>query len=321
MIITTDIHSGARNIWYNLRDHYCGSYTHKVVEEAFSLLGSLWPYLVAGILITSIIKMFLSKEELNSFFNKKRNISVLLATCIGVISPLGSYVVVPLSASLLVLGTPLPVLMALLVSSPLIDPNLFILTTGAFGIKLALARVVSAFILGLAAGYMTQRMMHLKVIHSGNILKNENELMFQPPVTDMGERAGVRFLKALYGMTMYISKYFFIAIILAALIKILMPPNLMAAVFSKNTFLSVLFSTAAGVPFYVCGGAAIPVMRELADMGLNQGAILAFFIAGPITKLSNLILFFSIYRFRIFVFYILLGILGALCFGMLYNIL
>jgi len=105
---------------YTLRDHYSGSYTRRIIEEAIILLGNLWPYLVAGILLTTLIKMYLSKEQVAAFFSHRKNISILLAALIGVISPLGSYVVIPLSASLFVLGTPLPVLMALLVSSPLI---------------------------------------------------------------------------------------------------------------------------------------------------------------------------------------------------------
>ena len=103
--------------------------------------------------------MFLSKEQVAVFFNRGKNMSILLAAAIGVVAPLGSYVVIPLSASLFLLGTPLPVLMALLVASPLIDPNLFILTAGAFGYKLALARMTAAFFLG-AGGRLFHTVAH-----------------------------------------------------------------------------------------------------------------------------------------------------------------
>jgi uncharacterized protein len=240
---------------------------------------------------------------------------------IGVVAPLGSYVVIPLSATLFLLGTPLPVLMALLVSSPLIDPTLFILTAGAFGYKLALARMVSAFLLGIGAGYLTQWLIRIDFIKGNYILKNGTERAVTIPVADHGNRIFIRFLKSAYSMTLYICKYFFLAIILAALIKILTPPSLMNKLFSGNEFLSVLFSTAAGIPFYTCGGAAIPVVKELVELGLSHGAALAFFIAGPITKFSNLILMNAAYNFRILLVYIFTGISGALLFGWIYNIL
>jgi uncharacterized membrane protein YraQ (UPF0718 family) len=309
------------SFWYTLRDLYSGSYTRRILEEAAALLGSLWPYLVAGILLTTLIKIYLSKEQVAAFFNRRKNVSILLAALIGVVSPLGSYVVIPLSASLLLLGTPLPVLMALLVSSPLIDPNLFILTAGAFGYKFALARLVSAFILGLTAGYFTRWLMQLNAIKNEGILKEEEVLKASLPVVNTRGKAFTKFFKSLSGMTLYLSKYFFLALILAALIKILTPPNLMIKLFNGNNFLSVLFSAAAGVPFYVCGGAAIPVVRELADLGLSQGAVLAFFIAGPVTKFSNLVLLYAAYNFRIFMVYILTGIIGAVLLGWIYNIL
>lgn len=307
--------------WYILRDHYSGSYTRRVLEETVVLVADLWPYLVAGILVTTLIKLFLSKEKIVVFFNRRSNTSILLAAAIGVIAPLGSYVVIPLSASLFLLGTPLPVLMALLVSSPLIDPNLFILTAGAFGYDLAIARLIAAFMLGLAAGYLTRWLMQLALFRGIGILKEETGATASIPVNQREEPVIKRFFKSLWNMTLYIGKYFSLAILMAALIKILTPPNLMIRLFNGNNFMSVLFSTAAGIPFYTCGGAAIPVVRELADLGLSQGAVLAFFIAGPVTKFSNLVLMYAAYHFRIFMIYIFTGILGALLFGWIYNIL
>ncbi|MBN2273711.1 MAG: permease [Bacteroidales bacterium] len=307
--------------WYTLRDLYSGSHTRRVLEEAVVLLSDLWPYLVAGILLTTLIKLYLSKDKIAAFFNRRNRVSILLAAFIGVVAPLGSYVVIPLSASLFILGTPLPVLMALLVASPLIDPNLFILTAGAFGYELALARLISAFLLGLAAGYLTQWLLSLSFIRSDRILTKEAGTTASTPAMNDEATLITKFFKSLWGMTLYICKYFFLAILLAALIKILTPPNLMIRLFNGNNFLSVLFSTAAGIPFYTCGGAAIPVVRELADLGLSKGASLAFFIAGPVTKFSNLVLMYAAYKFRVFMIYILSGILGALLFGLVYNIL
>ena len=307
--------------WRTFLDHYNGSYTQRILQEAIDLFILLWPYLVAGIVLTSLIKVTLSKEKTASFFHHHQKVSILMASFIGVISPLGSYVVIPLSASLLLLGTPLPVLMALIIASPLIDPNLFILTAGAFGYKMAVARMISAFLLGIFAGYATAWLMKFNVIKDTNIIKREEELLTSYQVLKSGGDPKIRFLSTLLNMTLYISKYFFLALMVAALIKILAPAQLMFRFFNDNPFLSVLFSAAAGVPFYVCGGAAIPVVRELADLGLSNGAVLAFFIAGPLTKISNLLLVYAVYNFRIFLLYILTGISGAILFGWFYNIL
>jgi uncharacterized membrane protein YraQ (UPF0718 family) len=240
---------------------------------------------------------------------------------LGVAAPLGSYVVIPLSAALYILGVPLPLLMALLVSSPLIDPTLFLLTAGAFGMKFALARLASSFLLGLVAGYGTLLLMNTRFINSKTILTPESKLNVPSAFIPVARVDFHQFGKELYRMTLFISKYFFLAIILAALIKILTTPNLIIRIFGDNSFMAVVASTGAGIPFYVCGGAAIPVIQQLTDMGMSQGAALAFFISGPITKVSNLVLMHSAFSFRIFLVYLCIGIAGALFFGFLYNLL
>ncbi len=309
-----------KNFYINFLNHFSGSYTRKILIEAIALLNNLWPYLVAGIIITSFIKVYLSKRQIAMFFQNKNNISILLAALIGVVSPLGSYIVIPLAAAFFIAGTPLPVIMAFLVSSPLIDPNLFLLTAGAFGLKLAIARTIAAFVLGMLAGFTTLWLLNKKLLNPEFVIKSEhnNSKFFSAQQPTNGE-----FLKhfgtELFKMTKYISKFFFLAIILAAAVKILTPPNLMLKLFHGNDFLSVLFSTGAGIPFYVCGGAAIPVVQELANMGMPHGAVLAFFISGPITKISNLVLMHTAFNFKIFLIYIAVGVIGACFLGLIYN--
>ena len=308
------------SLYYSFLNHFYGSYTRKVLFEAVILLRNLWPYLVLGIIATSLIKSFLSKKQITEFFQNRKNFSIILAALIGVISPLGSYVVIPLSAALFLIGTPLPVLMSLVISSPLINPNLFLLTAGAFGYEMAILRLLAAFLLGIAAGYSTLWLIKSKYIQP-EIVVNKNKHF---NITSFGNNSSKHIISQfgteLYKMTMYISKYFFLGILLAAIIKIAVPPNFMIKLFHGNNFLSILFSTGAGIPFYVCGGAAIPVVQQLADLGMSKGAVLAFFISGPATKISNLVLLKSAFSSRVFLFYLSICISGAFLFGLAYSI-
>jgi uncharacterized protein len=308
------------SLYHRFLNHYWGSYTKLIVDESIALFLNLWIYLVLGIVLTSLIKMYLNKEQVAGFLQRKTNITIILAALVGVISPLGSYIVIPLSAALFIMGVPLPVLMALLVSSPLIDPNLFLLTAGAFGFEIAFARLISAFLLGTLAGYTTKWLLEKQNIQLYAILNPENTASLISISDNYIRPTFNKFFNELYRMTLFISKYFFLAILLAAVIKILTPPNLMIKLFGQNNFLSVLLSTGAGIPFYVCGGAAIPVVEQLADLGMSKGAVLAFFISGPVTKISNLILMNAIFRVRVFIVYLTVGIFGAVILGLIYNL-
>jgi uncharacterized membrane protein YraQ (UPF0718 family) len=308
------------SIYYRFLNHYQGSHTRLIINEAVALFINLWPYLVSGILLTTVIKIFLDKERITLYFQHKINASIPLAALIGIMSPLGSYIIIPLAAALFLVGLPPPVLMALLVSSPLIDPNLFLITSGAFGLKMAFARLVSAYMLGISAGYLTKWLLKFNQLSDADILCSRNITSVSTTVDPVNKKTPMQFFHELYRMTLFIGKYFMLSIILAAAIRILTPPNLLIRLFKGNTFLTVLLSAGAGIPFYVCGGAAIPVVEQLAELGMSKGAVLAFFISGPVTKISNLILMSSIFRLRIFLIYLLTGITGAIILGILFNL-
>jgi len=310
-----------RSFFYDFLNHFDASYTKEILVEAIQLLGQLWPYLVMGIVVSTVVKTFVSKDQMAGFFTRKRSgVTILLAAFIGALSPVGSYVIIPMSAALLGIGVPLPALMALMVSSPLINPNLFVLTAGAMGLEIALLRALSAILLGSLTGYLTLWLIKTKRLDPSNILKGDQLFSMDHLPGSNTERSLSGFLKELYGMTRYVSKYFFLAIILAAAIKIAVNPEVIVKIFDSDNIFSVIISTGAGVPFYVCGGAAIPVVQQLAALGMSKGAVLAYFISGPVTKISNLVILQAAFKRAILITYLAIGIGGALIFGLIYNL-
>lgn len=310
-----------RSFFYEFLNHFDASYTKKILVEAIQLLGQLWPYLVMGIVVSTVVKVFVSKDQMARFFSNRRSgVTILLAAFIGALSPVGSYVIIPMSAALLGVGVPLPALMALMVSSPLINPNLFVLTAGAMGLEIAVLRVVAAISLGSLAGYLTLWLIKTKRLDPSNIIKGDQLFSMDHLPGSSTERSLTGFMKELYGMTRYISKYFFLAIVFAAAIKIAVNPEVIVKIFDSDNILSVIISTGAGVPFYVCGGAAIPVVQQLAALGMSKGAVLAYFISGPVTKISNLVILQAAFKRTILIQYLAIGIGGALIFGILYNL-
>ena len=63
-IIHLFIPNSIRSVFYNFLDHFTTSYTKRILVEALQLLGQLWPYLVMGIVVSTIVKVFVSKEQM-----------------------------------------------------------------------------------------------------------------------------------------------------------------------------------------------------------------------------------------------------------------
>ena len=117
----------------------------------------------------------------------------------------------------------------------------------------------------------------------------------------------------------FAGKYFLFGIVIAALVKVLIPPGWIIRLLGNNRAAAILIAVAAGVPLYACGGGAIPVLRTLAEAGMDKGAVLAFFISGPATKISTLLALKAVSTRQTFTFYLAVVFAGALCFGFIYS--
>ena len=62
------------------------------------------------------------------------------------------------------------------------------------------------------------------------------------------------------------------------------------------------------------------LVDQLAALGMSKGAVLAYFISGPVTKISNLVILQAAFKRTILIQYLAIGILGALIFGIIYNL-
>jgi len=295
--------------WNDLYYRFLQSHTCRVIEQVHVLILQLLPYLVISIILSTVIKQYTTTENLKRFISGKNvYVSIVIAALLGIVSPLGSYVVIPLAAALILAGVPLAPVIAFMVSSPLINPGLFILTLGALGPEMAVMRVVSAFILGVSAGLITHYTMNNKLA-----VKNQ-------PVGDASKLIKKRtFFHEALAYTKYISKYFFIGIFFAALTKVFIPVAWLSTILGSNHVISIFAATLAGVPFYTCGGAELPVIQQLADLGADKGAILAYFISGPATKVATVVLLVSVFKKKIVYLYFAVSIIGAILMGLVYH--
>lgn len=300
-------------------------YLHKIAVAMLDLFAQLWYFLLAGIIISALISTFWPENKLASFCQKLRSlggVSIFIAALGGVISPVPTYTTIPLFAALFEVGAPVPALFAFLVSSPLMNPTLFSLTLGAFGYEMAVGRLIVSVVLGIAAGYSMQLLISRNQFRG--FLRNQSsaielfERFNKAPKTIKSYT--VSFLNQSYSLTKFAGKYFLLGIAIAALVKVLIPASWVINIVGSHRSISIPLAVAGGVPFYACGGGAIPVMQSLGDLGMDKGAILAFFISGPATKISTLVALKAAMTKEAFILYLTVVFAGAILFGFIYSI-
>jgi uncharacterized membrane protein YraQ (UPF0718 family) len=289
------------DLYFRIIDLFRHTYTGRIVSNFFELAALVAPYFAVSVFINALLQRYFADKRFFSF-SRNETFAIFIASLIGLLSPLPTYIAVPLGISLLATGLPFSAVAAFMVSSPLMNPGIFYLTWIELGAEIALARVVAAFGLSLGAGFLARFFMKKNWLPS-----------FAAP-----EARESRPLVAEFGKSLiFLGKYFVIALFLGAAVKALVPAEMISRIFGAKASTSLIVAVAMGVPFYSCGGAAIPLVQVLSEMGMNKGAVLAFFIAGPSTKLETMYVYKSVLGFKIFILYFVFMIAGAFLCGFL----
>lgn len=251
-------------------------------------------------------------------FSGRLALVVPLAAAFGAVSPFCSCGVVPIVAALLAAGTPLPGVMAFWLASPLMDPEMFVLTAGELGLGFATARLAAAIGTGLLAGYGTwalQRRGWLERPLRRIACACDAALdgAFVPRFWRDRERRR-RFLAAAGEVGGYLAVWLTLAFLLESAMLAWIPADAIGASIGDG-WRSVPLAAALGVPAYLNGYAAIPTVAGLMELGLPAGAGLAFMVAGGASSLPAAMAVAPLVRRSVFAWYLALAFAGALLAG------
>jgi hypothetical protein len=292
--------------YFQIRSLLQGTYTLRIIDNFFELLFKIAPYLLISLVINIIVIQLFKGKKIN-FSSKNQVISIISAALIGLASPLPTYAAIPIGISLISAGIPFSVIMAFILASPLMNPSIFFLTATQLGMEMAVARTITAFLIAITGGFLTMK------ISRSIYTQNTTVKPYEYKNRSIG--------KEIYRNSLYIVKTFSIAIFLSAAVKSLIPQNLVTSMLGGNAASGTLIAMGMGIPFYTCGGAAIPFMDTLQELGMNKGAMLAFFIAGPATKLETLYAYKTSLGFKVLFFYLALTLLFSYSAGLIYSVL
>ena len=270
-----------------------------IAREAYMLWTSIWsqltmiaPYWAVGLTIGSLISVYLSDKiaaKIADLTSKKLWV-VLPASFLGVVSPLCMFGTVPLIATLGKKGVPQHVLAAFMVSSVLLNPNLW-LVSFVLGLEIVIARLALALLCGMLAG---------AAVLCG--LSKKNLFTFEKFPDQAGKRRYL--LTNLLKAVRITAPYLLIGVTLTALSERYIHPEWIASLFGARRGLGVLFATVLSVPLYICGAGTIPLIRAWLTAGMGVGDALTFMLAGPATKINNLSAVKMILGFKNFLLYL-----------------
>lgn len=126
------------------------------------------PFLLLGILVAIIIKVYVDPEQFKTAIMKKANISIPGSVAFGAFTPFCACGTMAVIVAMLTTALPWGPIMAFLTSSPLMSPDEFVMISGIVSLKFAIALTAASVIIGLGSGYIT----HL-IEKKSNFLNNQ----------------------------------------------------------------------------------------------------------------------------------------------------
>ncbi len=276
----------------------------------------IFPYFVVGIILGSVISVFIKDKIHNTFkslHDKKLGVfGIVIASVLGIASPLCMYGTIPLAASFKKAGIEDDWLAAFMMSSILLNPQLIIYST-ALGGKVLAIRIISCFICGIISGLLVRW-----------FYKNKSFFNFsgfeEPKNHDTDPNIFLRLLKNIGRNIKVTGLWFLLGVLLSALFQRYVPEEFITKLFGENEGFGVLMAATIGVPLYACGGGTIPILIEWLEEGMSLGSAAAFMITGPSTKITNLGALKIVLGVKKFVIYILFVMIFSILTGFIVNL-
>lgn len=302
-----------------------------VESTAFALAALLHtaPYLLLSIAIAAWAGATGADNLIAKAFTGAPLLMIGLGALAGGLSPFCSCGVIPLIAALLAMGVPLSAVMAFWLASPIMDPSMFVLTTGVLGLEFAVAKTLAAVGLGIFGGLVVHLVSHGGALADplrdgvgnggcGGAKMHAPKPIFWRFWAERERRA--KFAKTAWTTTLFLAKWLFLAFLLESLMLAWIPAETVMATLGSDGFVPIVTATLVGVPAYLNGYAALPLVGGLIEQGMAPGAGMAFLVAGGVTSIPAAMAVWALARPPVFALYIALSLTGAFSTGVLFQL-
>jgi uncharacterized membrane protein YraQ (UPF0718 family) len=303
---------------------------HRSAGFTLEAVLNILPFIILSVGIAAALKASGADQLVAKAFEGRPVKAIALASIFGALSPFCSCGVIPLVAGLLAAGVPIAPVLAFCIASPIMDPEMFVLTAAGLGLEFALVKTLAAILMGLTTGYVTL------LISKSGALDGSLKTIAQPscaaakcstntveprPVWRFWRQADRlrTFWKETGTAGWFLGRWLAFAFVLESLMVAYLPGETVISWLGDGNPLAIPLAVLVGVPAYLNGYAAIPLVSGLIDLGMSPATGMSFMLAGSVTSIPAAIAVWTIAKPRLFGLYVMMAASGALLSGMAYN--
>lgn len=300
-----------------------------ILSGAVGLLLQAFPFLLIGILVSSGIETFITKDFIERHFPRSTAGGMTVALFAGLCTPVCDCATVPVFARMVHKGIPLPSAIVFLCAAPIINPVVIWSTWFAFPDKPLMT--VLRFVLGIIVATLIG-LTFVLFPHNETILRPLHELspsqssMHKPLEQLSGDEvthirsshpveAHIRdFMQHAYHDMFQIVPYMLTGVLLASSIRVLGGSHVPNWLQDHGAIIAIVFMMGLAFVSSLCSSSDAVIARGFGSM-FPTPAVLSFLVFGPIMDVKNILMLRAMFTKR-FVLRLALTTLGV-CFSVM----
>ncbi|MCL2322074.1 MAG: permease [Oscillospiraceae bacterium] len=262
-----------------------------ILTMFLSVLLESIPFLLIGVLISSFIQIFISKETMEKRFPKKLGPGLLYAIIFGFLLPVCDCAAIPIFKSLIKKGIPIYVAITFMTASPIINPVVILSTYYAFNGDLLIVftrlglGIITSVLIGLAFYIFPTKEKPLS-LGFDSTLCNCGCFDGTESVNTITSKIGL-FLRHSQMEFFSVGKFLLIGAFASSIFQVVIKKSY----FNSNSMVAVslLIMMVLAFLFSLCSSSDAMIARSFGPI-FPMSAIMGFLVFGPMIDIKNVIL-------------------------------
>jgi uncharacterized membrane protein YraQ (UPF0718 family) len=265
----------------------------QVLNTVFlSILIQAFPFILIGVVASSLIQVFVSKEAIVRLFMGKRELGFIIAVFAGFLFPVCDCAIVPVAVRLVKKGVPLPTAMTFMLAAPIVNPFVIASTLYAFPgqLYIAFCRVILGITVALAVGLTFYFIPEETAItlnglddiscQCGYCGENDIPKGFWGRVDAIFKHAGAEFFE--------VGRFLIIGAFLSGIVQTLIPKDVMTNI-GGGYIVSLAVMMLSAFILSVCSTSDAFIARSFTNQ-FPIGAVMGFMVLGPMIDIKNVLM-------------------------------
>jgi uncharacterized membrane protein YraQ (UPF0718 family) len=268
----------------------------------WSILLEALPFVMLGILISSLIQVFVTEDMILKIMPKNKHLRLLSAAMVGLIFPVCECAIIPIARGLIKKGMPVGPAVAFMLATPIVNPIVLLSTSSAFPTmpQMMPLRAACGFIGAVVIGALVSRAEGKSVLKDGGAPSCGCGADHEADCDHSQPHGKLQTFRAVLAHTnaelQSVGAYLIFGAVIAAAVQISVPAEVLTGL-GGGRIISIAVMMLLAFVLSLCSEADAFVASTFL-LRFSGASVLAFLIVGPMIDIKNTLMMLGSFKKR-----------------------